>query len=104
MASGCSSSWLYIRKKAKKDHIQEGRKVGRSNATPIKLFPVDSYDLKSIYFKFGNYIFITFEMARSSYQRPIGKINISVLFCPSASEVLALLLTKNSKLGWEAPY
>ena len=54
-----------------------------SNATPIKLFPVDSYDLKSMSFKFGNDIFIIFEMPGSSYQRPVGKNNISLLFRPS---------------------
>ena len=54
-----------------------------SNATPIKLFPVDSYDLKSMSFKFGNDIFIIFEMPESSYQRPVGKNNISLLFRPS---------------------
>ena len=57
--------------------------MGMSNATPIKLFPVDSYDLKSMSFKFGNDIFIIFEMPGSSYQRLIGKINISLLFRPS---------------------
>ena len=57
--------------------------MGMSNATPIKLFPVDSYDLKSMSFKFGNDIFIIFEMPGSSYQRPVGKNNISLLFRPS---------------------
>ena len=55
--------------------------VERSNVTPIKLFSVDSYDLKSMSFKFGNDIFITFEM-------PFWKINILLLFRPFASEVL----------------
>ena len=68
---------------AKNDHFHEGGKVGMSNATPIKLFPVDSYDLKSMSFKFGNDIFIIFEMPGSSYQRPVGKNNISLLFRPS---------------------
>ena len=36
-------------------------------------------------FKFGNAIFITFEMPGSSYNRPFWKINISLLFCPFAS-------------------
>ena len=61
---------------AKNGQVHEDRKVGRSKATPTKLFFVDSYDLKSMSFKFGNDIFMTFEM-------PIGKINISLLFCPS---------------------
>ena len=49
---------------AKNGQVHEGGKVGRSSATPIKLFPVDSYDLKSMSFKFGNVIFNTFEMPR----------------------------------------
>ena len=52
-----------------------------SNAIPIKLFPVD--DLKSMSFKSGNDILIIFEMPESSYQRPIGKNKISLLFRPS---------------------
>ena len=67
---------------AKNDHIHEGRKVGSSNANHIKLFSVDSYDLKSMSLKFGNDKLITFEMARSSYPRSVGKINILLLFSP----------------------
>ena len=44
---------------------------------------VNSYDLKSLSFKFDNDIFITFEMPGSSYKRPVGKIHISLLFRPS---------------------
>ena len=51
---------------AKNGHVHEGGKVGRSNATPTKKFSVDSYDLKFMSFKFGNDIFITFEMPGSS--------------------------------------
>ena len=68
---------------AKNDHIHEGGKVGSSNANHIKLFSVDSYDLKSMSFKFGYDTFIIFEMPGSSYQRPDGKINISLIFRPS---------------------
>ena len=68
---------------AKNDHFHEGRKVGRSNATPIKFFSVDSYDLKSRSFKFGNNIFINFEMPRVANIMSIGKINILLLFRPS---------------------
>ena len=50
---------------AKNGHVQEGGKVVRSNATPTNLFSIDSYDLKSMSFKFGNDIFINFEMPRS---------------------------------------
>ena len=32
--------------------------------TPTKLFSVESYDLKSMSFKFSNDFFITFEMPR----------------------------------------
>ena len=49
---------------AKNGQVHEGGKVGRSKATPTKLFSVDSYDLKSMPFKFGNDIFITFENAK----------------------------------------
>ena len=73
---------------AKNDPLHEGRKVGRSNATSIKLFSVDSYDLKSMSFKLGNAIFIIFEMPRSSFLMSVGKMNISLLFRSSASEVL----------------
>ena len=41
-----------------------------------------SYDLKFLSFKFGKYYFITFEMPRVSYKRPVGKMKISLLFCP----------------------
>ena len=58
---------------AKNGHVRESGNVERT-----KLFSVHSYDLKSMSFKFGNDIFITFEMPR-----PIGKINISLLFRPS---------------------
>ena len=68
---------------AKNGQVHEGGKVGRSIATCTKLFSVDSYDLKSMSFKFGNDIFITFEMPRVSYRRPVGKMNISLLFRPS---------------------
>ena len=65
---------------AKNGHVHEGGKVKRSNATPTKFFAVDSYDLKSLSFKFGIDNFITFGMPRVSYRRPIGKMNISMLF------------------------
>ena len=67
----------------KNGHVHEGGKVETSNATPNKLFSVDSYDLKSLSFKFGNDIFITFEMPRVAYIMSVGKINISLLFRPS---------------------
>ena len=47
---------------AKNGHIHEGRKVGRSNATPTIFFSGVSYDLKSMSFIFGNDIFSTLEM------------------------------------------
>ena len=70
-------------KLAKNDHFHEGGKVGRSNATPIIFFSVDLYVLKSRSFKFGNNIFITFQMPRVAYIMSVGKINISLLFRPS---------------------
>ena len=68
---------------AKNGQAHEGGKVGRSNATPTKKFSVDSYDLKFMSFKFGNDIFITYEMPGSSYSRPVDKIHISLQFRPS---------------------
>ena len=74
---------------AKNGHVHEGGKVGRSNATHIKLFSVDFYDLKSMSFKLGNDIFITFEMPRMvTYIMAFWKANTSLLFCPFDSEVL----------------
>ena len=52
---------------AKNDDFHEGGKVGRTNATTVKLFSVDLHDLKTMPFKLSNDIFITFEMPRSSY-------------------------------------
>ena len=69
----------------------EGGKVGRSNATPIKLFSVDFYDLKSMSIKLGNYIFITFEIPRVVayiYIMAFWKANTSLQFRPFDSEVL----------------
>ena len=68
---------------AKNGHVHEGGKVRRINATHINFFSVDSYDLKSMSFRFGNDIFITFEMPGSSYSRPVDKIHISLQFRPS---------------------
>ena len=68
---------------AKNGLVHEGWKVRRSNATPTKLFSVDSYDLKPISFKFGNDIFINFEMSSSSFLMSFWKINLSLLFRPS---------------------
>ena len=45
---------------AKNGHVHESGKVGKGNATSTKFFSVDCYDLKSMPFKFGNDIFITF--------------------------------------------
>ena len=64
-------------------HVHEGGKVRRSNATPTKLFSVNSCDLKFMSFEFGNDILITFEMPRVAYKRPFWKNNISLLFRPS---------------------
>ena len=80
---------------AKNDPFHEGGKVGRSNATPFKFFSVDSYDLKSLSFKFSNDIFIIFEMPRSFFLMSIGKMNISLLFCPSPSEVFEVFVSED---------
>ena len=44
-------------------------------------FSVDSYDLKSVSFKFGNDIFINFEMPRVA--KDVDKIHITLQFRPS---------------------
>ena len=54
-------------KRAKNGQVYKGGAVERISANPTKLFSVDSSDLKSMSFKFGNDIFITFEMPRVSY-------------------------------------
>lgn len=79
----CFMPWLCIVIKGQNDHFHEGWKVRMSNATSINIFSVNSYDVKSMSFKFGNDSFNIFEMPGSSYQRPIGKNNISLLFRPS---------------------
>ena len=58
---------------AKNGHVYEGGKEGRSDATPTNFFSVDSYDLKSMSFKFGNDIFITFEMPGVASVGPLTK-------------------------------
>ena len=62
---------------AKNGHVHEGEKVGRSSATPIKLFPKNYYDLKFMAFEFFNDFFITFEMPKSSHAMIFWKI----IFC-----------------------
>ena len=61
-----------LEKMAINGYFYEGGKVGGSNATPIKFVSVDFYDLKSRSFKFGNDIFITFEMPRVAYIMSVG--------------------------------
>jgi hypothetical protein len=58
---------------AKNGHVHEDGKVGRSNAIPTKNFSFDSHDLKSMSFKFGNDIFITFEMPGDPTVGPLTK-------------------------------
>ena len=67
----------------KNGKVHEGGKVGRSGAPPTNFFSVDSYDLKSLSFKFGNDNLISFEMPRVAYKRPFWKNNILSLFRPS---------------------
>ena len=52
---------------AKNGQVHAGRKVGRSSATHIKL-SVDFVDLKFMSFEFGNVVFMTFDIPRSSLQ------------------------------------
>ena len=72
----------YRRTKAKKYHFHVDQKVGGSNAIPIKLFSVDYYEPKTLSFKFGSAIFITFEMPRYPTRGPFGK---STFFCYSVN-------------------
>ena len=65
---------------AKNGHVPDNGKVERNSATSTNFFFVDSYDLKSMSFKLD--IFIAFEMPRVAYNRPVRKINISLLFRP----------------------
>jgi hypothetical protein len=61
-------------KNGQKQPCSWGRKVETSNATPTKFF--FCWFLSS---KFSNDYFITFEIPRVSYKRPIAKRNISLL-------------------------
>ena len=68
---------------AKNGQAHEGGKVGGIAPLPPKFFSVDSYDLKSMSLKFGNDIFITFEMpSHHCYYDILEKIILS-LFRPS---------------------
>ena len=78
---------------SKNGHVHGGGKVGGSDATPTKFFSVDSYDQKSMSFKFGNDIFITFQMPGSSFSRPIDKIHISLQFRPSVIRGPCIIIT-----------
>ena len=60
---------------AKNGRVHEVEKVRRSSATPTKLFSVDSYDLKSMSFKFGN--------AKVILHNDILENHILLLFRPS---------------------
>ena len=53
---------------AKNGQVHEGEKVGRSSATPTKLFSVDSYDLKSMSFNFCNDNFSGLEMPEVNWE------------------------------------
>ena len=83
---------------AKNGHVHEGGKVGRNDATPTKFISVDSNNLKSMSFKFGNDIFITYEMPGVAYSRPVDKIHISLQFHPSV--IRGPCFSIHSKIGW----
>ena len=82
----------------KNSHIHEDGKVGRYNDTSTKHFSIDSYNLKSLLFQFGNDIFITFEIPsiRIVYNRLVSKINILLLFCPTVGPCLNIPIHFNS--------
>jgi hypothetical protein len=63
-------------KKTKNEHFHENGKVGRSDATPIKLLSVDNYDLNLVMI-----YSLALKYQGNDYQRPIH---------PFASEVLGL--------------
>ena len=86
----------------KNGHVHEGGKVGRSNATPTKLFSVNFYDLKSMSFKFGNDIFIILDMPRSSFTMIFWKITFRCYSVHLYSEVLALAQSYEIKLPSQA--
>ena len=73
----CSTPYLCI---VKNDHVHQCGKVRRSIATPTIFFSVKSYDLKSLSFKFGNDIFNTFEILRSSFTMIFQKITFCCYF------------------------
>ena len=80
---------------AKYGHVREGGKVGRSDATPTNFFSVDSNNLKSMSFKFGNDIFVTFEMLGVAYSMSFDKIHISLQFRPSEDSISSSTLIIN---------
>ena len=86
-----SIPWLCILKYGHK-MVNESGNFERSNATTIKHFSVDSCDLKFRSYEFGNDIFITFEIPRVAYNRPVRRINISLQFRPSVIRGPCLLL------------
>ena len=55
--------------------------------------------LMNLSFKFGNDIFINFEMPVSSFIMPAWKIHISLIFPPFASEVLNIYLDQPKAVG-----
>ena len=81
---------LRCEKKTKNDNFHEGGKVGRTNATTIKLFSVDSYDLNTMSFKFGNDIFINFEMP--------GSFGKSTFYCHSVHLIQRSLAQLKKKM------
>ena len=92
----CSIPCLCIVKNGQKWPCSWGRESRKEWCHSHQFFSVDSYDLKSLSFKFRNDTFITFEMQRVAYKRPFWKIYNSLLFRPFASEVLALFQSGES--------
>jgi hypothetical protein len=72
---------------AKHGPFHEGRKVGRSNATPFKLFFLLILIVRNPWH--SNLVMISSLFLKwSSFLMSVCKMNISLLFRPSASEVL----------------
>jgi hypothetical protein len=78
--------------------IHDGGKVGRINAIPIKLFSVNSYDLKSMPIKFGNAIFIRVILLAKKHFIAVPSIcNQRSLATPIQKGFIAIKRTQNRK-------
>ena len=82
-----SITWLCIVKNGRKWPCSCGWESRKEYCHSHKTFYSNSYDQKTMSFKFSKNIFIAFEMPRN-HCRPFWKTNNSFLFHPFALEVL----------------